>query len=413
MELTVIIPAYNEEKRIGKTLQHIGSFFKTIEAKTKGRLNRTNIEIIVIVNNTTDNTLAVVKQYSRKFPFISAVNVPFFTGKGGAIALGFELAKGRYVAFADADASSGPKEILKLYNAITKDAEIEGIIASRYVKGGRILGYLPLSRRMFSRAFNMITRLGFGLNYRDTQCGYKIFKGEVAKQFANKISTVGWTFDLNLLLMAKYFNYSIKEVPVSWRFAKGSTLNARKALVSVTKEIITLKKLELRMFWDSFINRTFKSNVELMEKRAMFLTSEDLWERAATRAILQKLAQDYSIHVFMPNVSNKDMYERIGTIEFTRRGTVRSYPYWFAVYYPVFFKRMFSSVYSWNETARAGLSRLLMPYMPITITSGSVSYKGQSYKLTLNTLRQLLAVAGTQETLVSKKMYAWNAAKVG
>ena len=106
---------------------------------------------------------------------------------------------------------------------------------------------MPLKRTIFSRLFNTLgVRILFGLNYRDTQCGLKLFRTSVAKELATKIVSVKWTFDLNLLLLAKYMGLKITEVPTTWIYKDGSTLNASKALISVSKEIMVLKWLEMQ-----------------------------------------------------------------------------------------------------------------------------------------------------------------------
>ena len=101
MKLSIVIPAKNEEKRINRTLKTYGSFFA-------GQKLSNEIEIIVVVNNTFDSTLKIISEYSKKYPFIKALETKYASGKGGAVSLGFLMSKGEYVSYIDADGSVSP-----------------------------------------------------------------------------------------------------------------------------------------------------------------------------------------------------------------------------------------------------------------------------------------------------------------
>jgi glycosyltransferase involved in cell wall biosynthesis len=237
-DLSIIIPAYNEENRIGKTLSQLGKYFKN---------KKIDIEILVVVNNTTDNTVEIVKKYKEKYPFIKYTNIRKAIGKGGAISVGLRKATGKYIGFMDADGASTPAEVLRLYKKIiSNDKDV--VIASRYMKESQIKGELPVYRIIFSRIFNLIVKLLFGLNYKDTQCGLKIFKREVAQGLSRKIISNKWTIDINLLLICKYLGYSVAEIPSIWTAKEGSTLKTSKAIIEVPQELIALKKAELKYF---------------------------------------------------------------------------------------------------------------------------------------------------------------------
>jgi glycosyltransferase involved in cell wall biosynthesis len=237
-DLSIIIPAYNEEERIEKTLSKLGKYFEK---------KQLNIEILIIVNNTTDKTVEIIKRYKKKYPFIKYTNIRKAIGKGGAISVGLRKATGKYVGFLDADGASTPVEIMKLYKAIIRNNK-DVVIASRYMKSSQIKGDLPVYRIIFSRIFNLVIRILFGLNYKDTQCGLKIFKKEVAQDLSRKIISTKWTIDINLLLICKYLKYSVEEIPTVWTAKDGSTLQIPKALIEVPEELIALKKAELKYF---------------------------------------------------------------------------------------------------------------------------------------------------------------------
>lgn len=237
IDLTIVIPAYNEEKRIQKTLSLLGKYF--VEKKD------INVEILVVVNNTTDNTIKVVKEYKEKYPFIKYTNLRKETGKGGAVAVGFRKASGRYIAFMDADGSNSPSQLMKLYRKISKDPSLDGVIGSRRVSGSKSKVKETPLRILFSYGFNLITRYVFGLKYRDTQFGLKIFTNEFAKEVSNKIYATSWTMDVNILLIGKHLNTNIIESPITWESIDGSRFNIKNALLEVPKELIHLKRMEM------------------------------------------------------------------------------------------------------------------------------------------------------------------------
>lgn len=344
MEFSIVIPSKDEAKRIPKLLEEIGREF------TPDNSQNPKTEVIVVINNTTDNSIEVVEKFQKKYPFINYINIPEYIGKGGAVTLGFKKARGEYVAFIDADSSSSAAELKRFYNQISKDKYWDGIIPNRYCKQAQIVGGIPLSRRFFSRAFNFIVRNAFGVNYKDTQCGLKIFKKEVAKDLAKRISTIGWTFDLNLLLLAKYLNYNIKEIPTVWEYKEGSKLNTFKALQSVTKELLKLKALEINLVISNFIDRHVNSKPIKPEKKLLIAADNNLWNIPAERKLLRDLSQDYGLFIFTPIEANKAANERVTpNIEFVRRGKPSTLESWFSLYYQIFLKKESNIVLNWNN----------------------------------------------------------------
>ena len=238
IDLSIIIPAYNEEKRIGYTLESLGRYFSK---------KNINVEILVVVNNTTDKTVDVVKQYQKEYAFIKYTNIRKAIGKGGAISVGFRKSLGKYILFLDADGASSPDQIMSIYNE-AQNGDSDVVIGSRYLPNSEILGELPIYRIILSRAFNIVVRTLFGLNYYDTQCGLKIFKKEVAQLLSRRIISKKWTIDINLLLLCKYYGFKVNEVPTTWTERGGSTLKISKAFKEVFVEIAMLKRAELNKF---------------------------------------------------------------------------------------------------------------------------------------------------------------------
>lgn len=211
--LSIIIPAYNEEHRIKPTLKAYLEFFKNKD-----------IEIIVVMNGCTDNTLKVVQ--SVKDQRIKYLNLKE-AGKGNAVIQGFKIASGDLVSYIDADNSTKPEFLNKLLE------NMEGcgcVMGSRYLKESKILTKQPLSRVILSRGFNLLVRLVLNLQYTDTQAGAKIFKKQAISLILQDFIIPGWAFDVSILYKIKMEGYTIKEVPIEWSDAKGSKLKLRKAI---------------------------------------------------------------------------------------------------------------------------------------------------------------------------------------
>jgi dolichyl-phosphate beta-glucosyltransferase len=262
IDLTIVIPAYNEEKRIVKTLSTLGDYF--VDKKKD-----ISVEILVVVNNTTDGTVNVIKDCQKKYPFIKYTNLRKRTGKGGAIAVGFRKASGKYIGFMDADGSNSPAQLMKLYRKIANNNSLDGVIGSRRVEGAKTrVNETPL-RVMFSNMFNMLTKYGFGLSYKDTQFGLKIFTNEFAKEVSDKIYSTSWTMDINILLLAKYLNKDILESPITWESIEGSRFSIKNALIQVPSELLRLKAIELGYLL-GVSNKFLSKNKELSYKSFVY-----------------------------------------------------------------------------------------------------------------------------------------------
>lgn len=228
LSISIIIPAHNEEKRISKTLDDYGKFFREY---------RKNHEIIAVLNGCKDNTLGIVKKYEREYPQLRHLDFKR-AGKGFAVSEGFKTAKGELVGFTDADDSTSASEFNKL---IENMEGYDGAIASRWMNGSIVEPKQPLFRRIAGRAFNMMNRAMFGLNFKDTQCGSKLFRKEAAKSVAPKLRVTEWAFDANLLYEMKREGFRIKEIPIRWHDVKGSKLNILKIPLMMFLSILRLR----------------------------------------------------------------------------------------------------------------------------------------------------------------------------
>ncbi len=216
--LSIVIPAYNEEERIVKTLKRIVEYADR---------HIRDYEIIVVDDGSEDNTALVVKKQKIKL-----ISYKKNRGKGYAVKQGVLKSKGDYILITDSDLATPIEEYNKLKQFI-KEYEI--------VVGSRTLRVKQTWLRIFlGVVFSFIVRLLFHLGIRDTQCGFKLFRKEPAKRIFSMLKTNGFAFDVEALLLAKRIGYKIKEVPVKWTNKKGSKVRLGHSL-KMFMELLRLK----------------------------------------------------------------------------------------------------------------------------------------------------------------------------
>lgn len=221
VKLSVIIPAYNEEKRIERTLRDTDSY-----------LSRQNYEyeIIVVDNNSHDHTADVVRKLAATTLQHCRVLTQVIQGKGAAVKMGVAAAAGEYVMFMDADDATPISEIEKFWPAL--EAGIEVVIGDRYLDQAK-KAKQPLLRTILSRASNLLIQLILIPHIHDTQAGFKAFRGSAAKEIFKLITIYGWAFDMELLEIALKLSYRIKAVPIIREEHGGSTVPASAFLQSL------------------------------------------------------------------------------------------------------------------------------------------------------------------------------------
>jgi len=246
MDLSIIIPAYNEEARLGRMLDQYLLFFNERYAGY--------YEILVVVNGSRDRTEDVVREYARVHGHIRVIVDPRPIGKGGAIMLGFAQAQGRLVGFVDADGATPPEAFHELVEHI---GAAGAIIASRWMPGARISVQQPFKRRLASRLFNALVRLMFGLRISDTQCGAKLLTREAVQAILPHIGITQWAFDVDLLFQLRRAGFTIVEIPTTWRDVSGSRLCVGKASVDMFVAMVRLRLIYSPFRWVvALYNRT-------------------------------------------------------------------------------------------------------------------------------------------------------------
>jgi dolichyl-phosphate beta-glucosyltransferase len=231
--LSVIIPAYNEEKRLPRTLREINDY-----------LSRQNFdyEIIVVSDGSTDRTCEVVESLKSQIQKLKIICEKINRGKGYGVKIGMLNAKGKFRLFTDADNSTPISEIEKFWPEFEKGADV--VIASRDLKGAILDPPQTLFRRFVGEVFKYLRKTIVGLwEIQDTQCGFKCFKGEAAEKIFPKCKIERFAFDPEVLLIAKKMGFKIKEVPVYWK----NDLQSKVKFKSMVKMLIDLFKIRINL----------------------------------------------------------------------------------------------------------------------------------------------------------------------
>jgi dolichyl-phosphate beta-glucosyltransferase len=215
--ISIIIPAYNEEKRLPATLDRILAYLDA------GKW--TFSEIIVVNDGSADGTAAVATRFAQSHSNanVKVLENPGNRGKGYSVRHGMLEAQGEWALFSDADLSAPIEELEKLWEVAGKsDATV--IIGSRALDRGLIGVHQSTFREYGGRVFNLILRLVTGLPFWDTQCGFKLFAGKAAREIFRRQRAEGFGFDAEILFIARHLGNQIREVPVRWNHVEGTKM---------------------------------------------------------------------------------------------------------------------------------------------------------------------------------------------
>jgi glycosyltransferase involved in cell wall biosynthesis len=214
--LLLLIPAYNEERRIEPVLREFGQYFKEQYAG--------KFQLVVVLNGCRDNTLGVVQKVAADYPFIRALDFPDPIGKGGALIEGLKLAPAAdLVGYVDADGASPPRafhELVKLSD------RADCVIGSRWLPGAVLHQAQPRLRRFTSRCFHLIVEMLFWMHIKDTQCPCKVIHRGAVEKIHSSLRIADLAFDVNLLYSLTHAGFSVLEVPTEWTDKIGSKVTA-------------------------------------------------------------------------------------------------------------------------------------------------------------------------------------------
>lgn len=227
--LSIIVPAYNEGKRLPKTLPQITHF-----AGAQGY----PIEVIVVNNNSQDNTREIAEEFAAEFGYIKVIDEPR-QGKGAAVKTGLLAGRGEYMFIADADLSMPIGEVKKFLPPLAEAYDVA--IGSREVAGA-VRYDEPEYRHLMGRVFNWIVRLLAVPGFQDTQAGFKCFRHDAAKDIVARQTIDGWAFDVELLYIARRHSYKIVEIPIEWHYRPNSRISPLRDSINMVKEVLAIRR---------------------------------------------------------------------------------------------------------------------------------------------------------------------------
>jgi dolichyl-phosphate beta-glucosyltransferase len=213
-DLSIVIPAYNEEARLGPTLEGYLAY-----CRQSGR----KVELIVVDDGSLDRTSVVVNSFATRYPEVRLIRLAENQGKGQAVRSGVVNAQGRRILFADADGATPLSEVERLDGALDVGAHVA--IGSRALADGTVTVNAKFYRRIIGRVFHGLVELLTVPGVKDTQCGFKLFTGAIAHDLFSRMRLRGFSFDVEVLMMAQRRGYTIAEVPVNWTHQPGSKVN--------------------------------------------------------------------------------------------------------------------------------------------------------------------------------------------
>jgi glycosyltransferase involved in cell wall biosynthesis len=232
--ITIIIPAYNEQERIANSLEEYGKYFNKHYPK--------NHEIIIVLNGCKDDTEKVVLEYSKKYKGIKYLNFPAAIGKGGAIKEGLKAAKGDLVGYTDADNSTRPEILHRLFAVLELTPSLDCIAGSREITGA-VVKNKTLKRKIMSRGFNSLVNLYFNTGLKDTQCGAKVIRKSLIPKIMPNLLLSDMSFDVNFIVDVQKVGGKILEMPIEWEDDENSTVKPVKTSLLMLMSITRLKIL--------------------------------------------------------------------------------------------------------------------------------------------------------------------------
>ncbi|HEX9012210.1 MAG TPA: dolichyl-phosphate beta-glucosyltransferase [Anaerolineaceae bacterium] len=227
--LSIVFPAYNEEHRLPQTLAQTIAYLDS---------QPFSAEVIVVENGSRDRTLAIAQDFARSHPNLRVFSEAQ-SGKGRAVRRGMLEAAGEYRFFCDVDLSMPVSEIHRFLPPALDGADIA--IASREGPGAVRYGE-PAYRHIVGRVFNNMVRVAALPGLNDTQCGFKCFRASAAEDLFHCQTLMGWSFDVEVLYIARYRGYKIVEVPIPWYFNPESKVRVVRDSYRMAMDILGMRR---------------------------------------------------------------------------------------------------------------------------------------------------------------------------
>jgi len=210
-----VVPAYNEAARLPLTLPKLVQFCE----------RHGSVEVLIVDDGSKDSTAALIREFAGQHPFARLLQNPGNRGKGYSVRHGMQEAQGDWILSTDADLSSPLEEVGKLLSAAERE-QAAAAIGSRALDRSLVGVHQAAMREWSGRVFNMIMRAATGLPFRDTQCGFKLFRKDAARVIFPRQRLEGFGFDVEDLLIARVRGFKVIEVPVRWDNVEGTKVSA-------------------------------------------------------------------------------------------------------------------------------------------------------------------------------------------
>lgn len=207
MFLSLVIPAYNESKRIGRCISDIKSFFQD---------RMSGIEVLIVIEKSTDGTLEIARKAVGDDTRFTVIDNQIQKGKGFAVKSGMLKAKGQYVFFMDCDLSTPLVEVLNFLAHLEAHPEVEVLIGSRRHHQSQMIKKQNVIRRKMGQVFNFFVQMFAVKGIRDTQCGFKAFRQHAVQPIFSRQKIDGFSFDVEILLLADFMGFKIDVLGVKW-----------------------------------------------------------------------------------------------------------------------------------------------------------------------------------------------------
>jgi dolichyl-phosphate beta-glucosyltransferase len=229
-KLSVIVPCYNEEQRLPRTIERIEAYLGS---------RGDSYELILVDDGSSDGTRRVMDAAVAGNPAVCIVAMPRNRGKGRALAEGVRASRGDTVLVTDADLSTPIEELAKLEAAFDAGAGVA--IGSRSIKGSRVELSQPIYRVLMGKAFNVLVQIVLLPGIWDTQCGFKLFQGDIARDVFEGLTTDGFGYDPEVLFLAKKKGVRIAEVPVVWRNSAPTKVSAVRSSIDMFRHVLRIR----------------------------------------------------------------------------------------------------------------------------------------------------------------------------
>ncbi|MCB0348824.1 MAG: glycosyltransferase [Bdellovibrionales bacterium] len=226
--LSIIIPIYNEAKRLHSSLEKIQNFSQSLSIST---------EWIFVVEPSQDKSLDIIQAYCHDNENTFVIANKVHKGKGFAVQTGMLHAKGKWALFMDADLSTPLNEVNNFLSHIQKHPELHILIGNRKTKEANIIVKQGPVRLLMGKALNQLLKQLELTDFPDTQCGFKLFKKETIKPLFSDLLCTGFSFDIEILAKAKNYGFKIASLPISWKDDKNSTVKLVRDSLKMIRDI--------------------------------------------------------------------------------------------------------------------------------------------------------------------------------